>query len=692
MTRRGARRDDAARAPRQSGSPPASQPNERERATEEPQPPPQQPQLAGAAPVAASDALSTRPAAPAPFLVCCVVNRVQNLRVMVDPCRPDSRAAFAAADHREGSGDDVDVRWDADNAGSATAPERRRLVAVFGPRAGAAAASTTGASAARAPTPGWDSLDLDADVSRAAASAAVSAGGADVVVIPPPPVIAAPLPVAAASAAPANAARRAARSRKPPPATDACGNVVDPSDDENNATTTDAAADPAGAPRARAPASRIRFAPNSARYRDVAAQSPAEPCHVAMADMAERFNGRIELRCLLVAPTMFHDLPSDAACAAMRARESKLFAQAAAMGTPLPSAAALLAHARRTVAGGGADPSGAGGSGDASTDHFSALLRMTFPPAPSSAKSASRSASAHGRAQAAAAASHPDVQYHMLGPVRCLPPIESAVLVPQLPLSLELIVCRLPRGAHRDVPPVEALLVQSVRDVLDADEFRGSVPASHVQNLLRATPHYNYVIGPLHEGWTSFVAAHSGVEWASFTYSPEDIAGLGLAAATASIKPAEARLTSWRHVEHFIEGDLARDEAKRENERSVHDQLMARLSLRPHDQKELLKIFADDAAFLSLTTPSLPKMLARAARDPRLAVLHSPMHPLLIEMRMPGVSLDSPDMANTAPGAPRAEDASGSESGDDGDDDGRNAATADGSEPRSMFPPTYMLL
>ena len=449
----------------------------------------------------------------------------------------------------------------------------------------------------------------------------------------------------------------------------------------------------------------------SERYaKVVACTAPAEPAHPAIGDVAFRFNGRYEIRCLLTAPSMTNDLSSPGAGVTATAASAP-----DAGGAPTKRSRAAAAAAAAAATATAAAPTSTGtaalhpvtglraGTTSVYTRprarHYAALLRMTFD-RPSLACNANKNESPvaptplendqRGRGDApTAAAQRPQHQQRSsssvapadprdpceitmrLGPVMCLPPVESAVFVHRPPRTVALIVAEV---ADREPPAVELLFLQGVRDILEADEFSGSLALSHVQNLARQLPQHESVIGPIFDDFSGFVHEYVGREWLVYVYSDAEVRTLGV---ETTIIARDPRMLPWRAASTFMEGDVARDQIRRTNQDIVYQRLLSRLSTRPHDQEELTKLLADDRAFLSLLTPHLTKMLEVVARNPLYLVLQTKLHPIMIERREQALTAQN--------AAPPAAGAGGY--GDDDDDD-----SADGEGGSSLFRPEYHLL
>lgn len=270
---------------------------------------------------------------------------------------------------------------------------------------------------------------------------------------------------------------------------------------------------------------------------------------------------------------------------------------------------------------------------------------------------------------------------HRLGPVQFLPPVESALFVHRLPTAVQLLIAEVP---DPELDACEVFLARAVRDILECDEYAGSHPSSHIQNFVQYMPSYEHVIGTaataasasssnavhgsssaahnnttaatatasaaataaaggstssshsnsIHRCWNSFIDAHSGREWCLFRYSQSmiDAMQLGPATSGAGIKAGEPRLVAWRHLDNFLEADLAREQLRRSSETQVRERLLAEVAKRPLTQTQVMKMLAKDREFLSMMSPQLVKMLNVIEQDARYVVLrNNKLHPITVE-------------------------------------------------------------
>lgn len=227
---------------------------------------------------------------------------------------------------------------------------------------------------------------------------------------------------------------------------------------------------------------------------------------------------------------------------------------------------------------------------------------------------------------------------HYLGPFTASPAdATSARLVAVVPEYIDIVVRRDTCVPDRFSPPSpsEMLLKEHVKTLLENDEFCGSVPRSHVQNIVRDLPFYMSGMRRFKK-WAEFVDYFASYYhcWSLVTYTEGEHWQLRL---TDLIKKDEIRMVANRCRSTRIAGDILRDEVK---SAALNDLRGLIVATREDSQnwdpssragpftlcKEVINVLAPSSSFMTLNCINYLQVLKDASS--RNAVLFSPLHPV----------------------------------------------------------------
>jgi len=195
--------------------------------------------------------------------------------------------------------------------------------------------------------------------------------------------------------------------------------------------------------------------------------------------------------------------------------------------------------------------------------------------------------------------------------------------------------------------------------ILHSDGFPCSYTSSHVQNQVRESTTYTKVIGPVHATWHDFMMSHND-KWTVFRYTHQEIRLHNL---HTTARSKESRIVANEYMGQHIEGDKKKDGEKTCAEARLLEVMLETLKERDYEQQELLEILVKEPAFLTISTPSVAKLVTFALRRPdTFWVVRDPLHSLRIglksavpptlpnELGMMELSLESTRTANSATG------------------------------------------
>ncbi|RNE99874.1 hypothetical protein TraAM80_07936 [Trypanosoma rangeli] len=234
----------------------------------------------------------------------------------------------------------------------------------------------------------------------------------------------------------------------------------------------------------------------------------------------------------------------------------------------------------------------------------------------------------------------PSGKVHYLGPLMPFgESVASAVLVEDVPhtiqlrLSLEENLCEGEVAAW----PAELLLADHVMAVIDNDDLSGSVPSSHVQNLVRELPFYNEGMRRF-KNWSLFAHffAVNYRLWVLVTYSAEEHKKFGF---SKLMLAGELRMVSNNFLHCYTKADKERDIIRHEAFLEFRQLLFSftgpsdgsRRS--PRLSNEAFRVLGESRSFQTLNTANYVRILRTVALDPERHVLFDPLHPIRIDWK-----------------------------------------------------------
>ncbi|RNF19770.1 uncharacterized protein Tco025E_04107 [Trypanosoma conorhini] len=229
---------------------------------------------------------------------------------------------------------------------------------------------------------------------------------------------------------------------------------------------------------------------------------------------------------------------------------------------------------------------------------------------------------------------------HYLGPL--MPSgenVDSAVFVEEVPYTIQLRFSLDKNLREGEVAawPAELLLAEHVMAVIDNDDLSGSVPSSHVQNLVRELPFYNNGMRRF-KNWSLF--AHFFADnyhfWVLVKYSEEEHQKLGF---SKLMLAGELRMVSKKFLHCYTKADKERDIIRHEAFLEFQQLLFSftgpsdgsRRS--PRLSNEAFRALGESRSFQTLNTANYVRILRTIALDPERYVLFDPLHPIRIDWK-----------------------------------------------------------
>ncbi|EAN94253.1 hypothetical protein, conserved [Trypanosoma cruzi] len=234
----------------------------------------------------------------------------------------------------------------------------------------------------------------------------------------------------------------------------------------------------------------------------------------------------------------------------------------------------------------------------------------------------------------------PSGAIHYLGPL--MPPgepVDSAMFVEDIPDTIQLrftLDMKVPVGVSA-VWPAELLLADHVMAIIDNDDLSGSVPSSHVQNLVRELPFYNRGMRRFNN-WSNFVRFFAMYyhSWELIQYSEEMHEHLGF---SKLMLAGEMRMVSKKFLNSYMRADKERDIIRYEAFLEFQHLLLSftgpfdgtRRS--PRLSNDAFRLLGESRSFRTLNTVNYVRILRLVALDPERYVLFDAHHPIRIDWK-----------------------------------------------------------
>lgn len=234
---------------------------------------------------------------------------------------------------------------------------------------------------------------------------------------------------------------------------------------------------------------------------------------------------------------------------------------------------------------------------------------------------------------------------HYLGPLTTAK-VASARFCKKVPRTFALLLLEDTCIPSDELPPLpaEMLLKEHVKIILENEEFGGSLPSSHVQNLVRELPFYNDGISRF-KSWSTFVTFFSKYygSWSLLGYD-DDSNEYYHPVPSALAAPLEIRLVANKFCRECARFDLNRDYQRLHALRNLYECVAplynssnsssssssAGTVMRNLTKSELRKL-STNSNFLLLNSVNYINIIKMMSQKP-YNVLFSPLHPIAVNI------------------------------------------------------------